>query len=265
MEVKGRLYYGLIQLGFRFTSPGYPGVSHSSSLRSTVVSGGWNGPTQFPDSIRGPLGYQPRALPSELGRSPGPMFALRDIIFTVAVEYYEVQHCIGTKDSGRQCCRITKEAVDKFSFPLVTQTTHAHTPLCYITMPRLDKLPVNDSDRTAVLRHVEAYAESLISPDLATLEASFHDQATIYASFGEALQGGPIEWLYANMKQNGGITGLEYRVTLLSLTPTTAVAQVELYREHPAYEITDFLSLVKKPSSDWIIVSKIFQVYQYEL
>jgi hypothetical protein len=42
----------------------------TTGLSITVVSGGWNGPTQFPDSIRGPLGYQPRALPSELGRSP---------------------------------------------------------------------------------------------------------------------------------------------------------------------------------------------------
>ncbi|TMW58514.1 hypothetical protein Poli38472_010073 [Pythium oligandrum] len=132
-------------------------------------------------------------------------------------------------------------------------------------MPRVEKQEPTQQEIDAVTAHVDKYGKSLIEPDIDSLKSCFHDEATIFSTVGDQVIGGHIQWLYDNMKENGGITGLEYKIKVLSVTRSTAVAQIELYRESPEYEITDTLALIKLPSGEWTIVSKIFHVYQYNM
>jgi hypothetical protein len=131
-------------------------------------------------------------------------------------------------------------------------------------MPRLEKPPVADDVRAAVIDHVEKYVRSLLQPDMETLRQCFHnDGGTIFGVMGNTLAGGPIQALYDIMDRDGGFATLESTVQILAITPTTAVVQVLLFQEAPRYEVTDSLSLVRLPSGDWTIVNKVFEMYQY--
>lgn len=89
---------------------------------------------------------------------------------------------------------------------------------------------------------------------------AFHNDATMYGYFGGSLLGGPITNLWDYVNAYGASKDIKTRIDVLGITPTTAVARVEMENDNSEVDFTDFHTLVKFEDG-WRIVSKVFHAY----
>ena len=75
------------------------------------------------------------------------------------------------------------------------------------------------------------------------------------------LLAGPITNLYDFMNTNGTAPDITTRIDVLAITPSTAVARVDMEKDAIGADYTDFHTLIKIDGT-WHIIAKTFHMYE---
>ena len=71
----------------------------------------------------------------------------------------------------------------------------------------------------------------------------------------------PIKNLYDFVEKNGTALDIKTRIDVLAITPTTAVARVDMEKDAIGADYTDFHTLIKL-NGTWHIIAKVFHMYE---
>jgi hypothetical protein len=116
-------------------------------------------------------------------------------------------------------------------------------------------------DYEEVISVVGGYVNGLTGGNVAELKKTFHDNAVMYGFTSEKLLGGNINNLYTYVEARGKAENIKTRLDVLHMTPTTAVARVEMENDAAGGDFTDYHSLIKIDGK-WNVVAKLFHLYE---
>ncbi|MHC2108885.1 nuclear transport factor 2 family protein [Methylobacterium sp. CM6246] len=116
---------------------------------------------------------------------------------------------------------------------------------------------VATQDFDAVVAAVQRYVDGMQTGDPKTTAKAFHDDAVMYGFAGGTLLGGPISNLYDYVEKSGKAPNMRTRIDVLAITPTTAVARVDMENDANGADYTDFHTLIKQ-DGQWKVIAKLF-------
>lgn len=119
---------------------------------------------------------------------------------------------------------------------------------------------VSTDDYRGAVAAVERYIEGIRLGKWGPIRQAFHEDATMHGYYGKDLSGGSFNDLKDYIEKNGGSPNLKTRIDILAITPTSAVAQVDMEGAGPGSQYTDFHSLLKF-DGQWKILAKTFHLY----
>ncbi|KAI9036810.1 uncharacterized protein KD926_001265 [Aspergillus affinis] len=120
--------------------------------------------------------------------------------------------------------------------------------------------PVPTQDYTDAAAAVEKYVTGVQTGKWELIEEAFHKDATMHGYYGNDLNGGSFQALKAFIDEHGASPNMTTRIDILSITPTTAVARVDMEGAGTGLDYTDFHSLMKIDGR-WRIFAKTFHFY----
>ncbi|KAL4746042.1 hypothetical protein BDW72DRAFT_198078 [Aspergillus terricola var. indicus] len=163
--------------------------------------------------------------------------------------------CTGTGDAGVYILQVggpVKNSLHSHTAPFSIHSCQAGTPLNHgniISVATITNATssLNVKPTTAEFTHVlhaaRHYVEALRTGDIELSRKGFHKHATMYGSFGPEFSAGPIQNLFDMMREKGATPQLDYHLTVLSSTHTTAIVQVDSEQETEGFR--DYVALVK--------------------
>lgn len=119
---------------------------------------------------------------------------------------------------------------------------------------------VTTRDHEDVVAAVQKYVDGMRTGDPRGTSEAFHQDAVMYGYAGGSLLGGPITNLYDYVEKSGRAPEMRARIDVLAITPTAAVARVDMEQDANGADYTDFHSLLKQDGR-WVVIAKVFHQY----
>ncbi|KAJ5592736.1 hypothetical protein N7537_009640 [Penicillium hordei] len=120
--------------------------------------------------------------------------------------------------------------------------------------------PIPASQYNEVLDAAAIYVDGMRTGDLAYTSKGFRDTATVYGYIEDKFQEGSVNLILNYMKTQKEPPVFSVNLSVIGMTPSTAVVKCEMDIDAPEYEYTDFMSLAKVDGK-WQIVAKVFHAY----
>jgi hypothetical protein len=117
--------------------------------------------------------------------------------------------------------------------------------------------PETTADYAAVVAAVQGYIDGIKSGRIEDMKPSFHADAIMYGNYQNNMVGGPFSNFYQFLDAIGPAVDLETRIDVLAITPSTAVARIDMEKDAVGASYTDFHTLVKQDGR-WVIVLKVY-------
>ncbi|CAI0739572.1 nuclear transport factor 2 family protein [Serratia ficaria] len=120
---------------------------------------------------------------------------------------------------------------------------------------------VPTADYRAVTETAERYVDGLRTGEAETVAEAFHNDAVMYGFTNGRLLGGPVENLYAFVRENGSAPDIVTRLDVLAITPTTAVVRVDMENDAIGADYNDYLTLIKIDGR-WQVIAKVYHQFE---
>ncbi|KAF7181305.1 hypothetical protein CNMCM7691_000523 [Aspergillus felis] len=120
--------------------------------------------------------------------------------------------------------------------------------------------PIPASQYNEVLDAAAIYIDGMRRGDLAYTSKGFRETATVYGYIEGKFQEGSIGLILDYMKTQKEPPIFTANLSVIGMTPSTAIVKCEMDMVSPEYEYTDFMSLAKVDGK-WQIVAKVFHAY----
>ncbi|KAJ5675329.1 hypothetical protein N7462_008226 [Penicillium macrosclerotiorum] len=120
--------------------------------------------------------------------------------------------------------------------------------------------PIPASQYDEVLKVANIYVQGMRLGDTAYTSTGFRDTASVYGFIEGKFQEGSVNLIYNYMDSQKEAPKFVAHLSIIGMTPSTAVVKCEMDIEEPEYEYTDFISLAKV-NGKWQMVAKVFHAY----
>lgn len=120
---------------------------------------------------------------------------------------------------------------------------------------------VPTSDYDDVITTAQAYVDGLHVGDADATMHAFHPDAVMFGFTNGQLLGGTARNLHGFVAKHGTAPDIQTHIDVLAITPTTAVARVDMEKDAIGANYTDFLALLKQDGT-WKIVAKTYHQYE---
>lgn len=120
---------------------------------------------------------------------------------------------------------------------------------------------VPTADYQAVTETAGRYVEGLRTGNAETVSEAFHKDAVMYGFTNGSLLGGPVENLYAFVRENGSAPDIVTRLDVLAITPTTAVVRVDMENDAIGANYNNYLTLIKIDGR-WQVIAKVYHQFE---
>ncbi|KAK2873344.1 hypothetical protein FQN49_002418 [Arthroderma sp. PD_2] len=118
--------------------------------------------------------------------------------------------------------------------------------------------PTSTKDKEEVIKAAKYYVDGLKTGDVEHSRQGFHDNAGMYGWLGNELKTAPIQSLFDLIVERGCTPELISRIDIITMTPTTAIVEVDSELENEGFR--DHLAMVKVDGK-WKTVAKLFHIY----
>jgi hypothetical protein len=121
---------------------------------------------------------------------------------------------------------------------------------------------ISTSEYESVVAAVNVYLDALRAGSTDLLTRAFREDASMHGLDANGkVAGGSFKALFEFIKQFGASPNLRAHVDVLSITPSTAVAKIDMEQATgPTPNYTDYHSLIKEDGK-WRIAAKLFHAY----
>ncbi|KAM5441867.1 hypothetical protein MferCBS31731_003129 [Microsporum ferrugineum] len=118
--------------------------------------------------------------------------------------------------------------------------------------------PTSIKEKEEILKAAQYYVDGLKTGNIEHSRQGFHPNAGMYGWLDGELKTVPIQALFDMIVERGCTPELIYRLDIITMTPTTAIVEVDSEMENVGFR--DHLAMVKVDGK-WKTVAKLFHMY----
>ncbi|KAJ5612592.1 hypothetical protein N7510_005786 [Penicillium lagena] len=121
--------------------------------------------------------------------------------------------------------------------------------------------PIPATQYDEVLEAASIYVDGMRRGDRAYTSTGFRETASVYGYIEGLFREGSVKLIYDYMDSQTEAPKFTAHLSVIGMTPSTAVVKCEMDIQAPENEYTDFMSLAKVDGK-WQIVAKVFHAYE---